>query len=301
MDGHGPAISVILVPDTYRPSFPAGLEAFLAQTAGAQAFELVVVDWDAGPSHRTVVERMRSRSGSPSITYLRCPQRGRAAMNNLGVRHARAPLLFFCADDFIPDPSCVEAHLAYHAAHPESTRVAIGPAVATADMRRASPFLAWLEDSGELFGARFREPSAPFPPGFFYVGNASLKRSLCERAGRFDERLPFPAYDDLDYGRRLIRLGMVSELVPAARCIHDHLLTLADRRTQVGWAGAATAILSTPEGDMDERRWHFVKVHLATFRHFCLAARQGGPRIAWWRLSLASAFLAAYRRQMRSL
>ena len=296
----GPALSVIFVADTGRPSFPAGVEAFLTQTVDAGAFELLVVDWEGGPSYLPLVERARSHARAPRISYLRAPRRGRAALNNLGVSHASAPLLCFCADDFVPGPTYVESHLHYHAAHPEPTRVAIGPGVATSEMRRASPFLAWLEDSGELFGARFDEPSTPLPAGYFYLGNASLKRSLYEKAGPFDERLPFAAYDDLEYGRRLTELGMVSELVPAACCIHDHLITLADRRIQLGQAGVSAALLSTPNMRTDERRWHLLKVHIQTFREWCRSASHDGPRIAWWRLLLALAFLNAYRHQMSS-
>src|SRR5262245_5722126 len=239
-----PALSVILVADTYRPSFPEGFEAFLHQTADPRTFELVVVDWRDGPSYQSLVEKLRAHSRAPRVTYRRSPNRGRAAMNNLGVEITAAPIVCFCADDFIPGPSFVAAHLAYHAENPELTYVGVGPAVAPEEMRRASPFLAWLEDSGELFGARFQDRAAPLPSAFFYVGNASLKRSLMATAGRFDERLPFPACDDLHYGQRLRGLGMVSQLVPEAVCIHDHLVTLPDRREQVTWAGRAAVILS---------------------------------------------------------
>ena len=298
--GGGPAISVILVVDPNRASFPRGLEPFLEQTLDARAFELVVVDWEGGPPYLPILERARSHSGAPSITYLRSKGRGRAALNNLGVSRARAPILCFCADDFIPGATYVEAHLAYHTAHPEPTRVAIGAGIATDELRHVSPFLAWLEDSGELFGARFRQPSADLPAGYFYVANVSLKRSFVEQVGPFDERLPFPSHDDAEYAERLVRLGMVSELVPAARCIHDHLVTLVDRRRQCEWAGASAAILSAPQILAADRARHLKEVRRKAFRAWCEAARRDGPRIAWWRLSLLRAFLAAYRRQMAS-
>src|SRR5258705_9018328 len=107
-----PALSVILVPDTNRPSFPAGIGAFVRQTVGPLAFELVIADWEGGVSYRPLVDRVREEPCAPKVTYLRSPRRGRAAMNNLGMSHANAPLLCFCADDFVPGPSYVEAHLA---------------------------------------------------------------------------------------------------------------------------------------------------------------------------------------------
>src|SRR5262249_10713609 len=110
-----PDISVILVPDTYRPSFPSGLDALRVQNG---RYAIVLVDWEGGPSYRHLLD------GLPG-TYARCPLRGRAAMNNLGVAKARAPLLCFLADDFVPGPGFVEAYLAHHAARPEPTRIGI--------------------------------------------------------------------------------------------------------------------------------------------------------------------------------
>src|SRR6185369_7872389 len=165
--GGGPAISVILAADTYRGVHPARLEAFLEQSAGTDAFELITVDWARDPRYRPLVERLASHARAPRLEYVSTAARGRAAMNNLGVARARAPLLCFCADDFIPCRTFVASHLAYHAAHPEPTRVAIGPAASPPEMRRASPFLVWLEDTGQLFGAPLHDPAQPLPPRFF--------------------------------------------------------------------------------------------------------------------------------------
>ena len=297
-EGTDPAISVILVPDTFRASFPSGLDAFLRQTAAPTTFELVVVDWEGGPSHQHLVARLRSDPRAPRVTYVPCARRERTVLNNLGVARAAAPILCFCADDFVPDPGYVAAHVAYHAAHPETTRVAIGPGVAPPEMRRASPFLAWLEDSGELFGMRFREPPSAVPEAYFFLANTSMKRAFFDEAGPFDERLPFPAYDDLEYGWRLHRRGMVSELVPAARCVHDHLIWLADRCVQAGWAGTSAALLSEADVPVDERGCHVAKLHVATLRQWWRDARRDGPRVARWRLAVHAAFLRGYRRQM---
>jgi GT2 family glycosyltransferase len=300
-DGPAVELSVIIVPDTRRSAFPGGLEAFLGQSTGPEAFELVVVDWLSGPSYEPVVDRLRAHPRAPRVVYRRSAGRGRGAMNNVGVAHARGATLCFCADDFVPGPTFVEAHLAFHARCPEPTSVAIGAGLAPDALRDASPFLEWLEDSGELFGVQFRDPAAALPPGYFYIGNASMKRSLVERAGPFDERFEFSAGDDLEYGQRLASLGMRSELVPGARCIHDHPLTLADRREQMSWAGRSSAILAAPSGSPRARAIAraraTARVHLDTLRDWGRAARRDRPRAALWRLALAWAFLDGYRRE----
>jgi GT2 family glycosyltransferase len=295
------AMSVILVPDTYRASFPGDLEAFLAQSSGSDAFEIVVVDWQSGPSYEGIVDRLRAHPRAPRMVYARSAGRGRAAMNNLGVAHARGATLCFCADDFVPGPTFVEAHLSFHARRPDPMAVAIGPGLAPAGLRDTSSFLSWLEDSGELFGVPFPDPAATLPPGFFYVGNTSLKRSLVELAGPFDERFPFPAGDDLEYGRRLARLGSRSELVRDAWCTHDHLVTLADRRVQMTWAGRSTSMLAAQAGSAGVRRMHreraAAREHLRSLRAWARAVPHSGPRVAMWRLALAWSFLDGYRRE----
>ena len=290
-----PLISVIVAADASRAAFPGELRAFLDQTAGARSFELIVVDWQGGPSHQHVVDALRAERRAPTTKYARSPERGRAALNNLGVAHAVAPILCFCADDFIPGSGYVASHLEYHTAHPATTRVAIGAGVSPDELRQASPFLRWLEDTGELFGANFRRTDTALPPGFFYIGNASFKRELYDAAGPFDERLPFAAYDDLDYGQRLLRLGTISELVPTACCLHDHLIFLEDREQQMRLAGASLAILN--QGRFGSRgHWQLFKVHLGTLRGLLTRFGHEAPRATYWRSRLASAFLTGYRR-----
>jgi len=294
-----PAISVIVAMEDDREYATAVLEGFLDQTVEPERFELLVVSWQGGRSFAAAIDRLRTQPRAPEITYLRCPTRSRAAKNNLGIAHASAPILCFCGDDFVPCASYIEAHLDYHETHPESTRVAIGPGLSPESMRCEAPFIAWLEDSGELFGARFRDSELSLPTTFFYVANSSIKRSLFERAGSFDERLPFPACDDSEYGHRLASLGMVAELVPRASCIHDHRFTLEDRLISTGWAGASHAILTTGEPNALRRARQGAALHLAPLREWCHSIPREGPRVARWRWKLASAYLSGYRRQIR--
>src|SRR3712207_9116347 len=58
-----------------------------------------------------------------------------------------------------------------------------------------------------------------------YTTNVSLKRSLLEEAGGFDEELPF-LYEDLDLGRRLHDLGLDLRYAPDAVAEHRHPATL---------------------------------------------------------------------------
>lgn len=288
-----PAISVIVAQDTYRPVLSC-LEALVTQTLPPEKYELVLVDWTHGESSEARVARVRSRPHAPVIRYARCNNRGRAAINNLGVALSSAPLLCFCADDFVPSSSFVAAHLAHHEARPESTRIGIGGALATPEMRSASPFLAWLEDSNLLFGVRFHDPAVVVPRDFFYAANVSIKRELFERVGGFNERLPFPTHDDWELGLRLAEHDTVSEWIPEAMCVHDHIVSLVDRVEQMRQAGASAAMLERRGSAVDRQSTR----RLARLVHYLLNMRHDGFVGLYWRLALASAYAAAYAREL---
>jgi GT2 family glycosyltransferase len=288
-------VSVVVVTDPYREDFRKSLVPFLEQSLSHASYELVLVDFDRRPALAPLLGALPT-ADLPRVVYVQSSKPGRAALNNLGVAMSRAPLLVFCGEDFVPGSSFVESHLAYHLANPELTRVGIGGGVAPEEMRRRSAFLRWLEDSGELFGVDFRRPEVSLPQGFFYVANASLKRAFFDAAGGFDERLPFPAYDDVDFGERLRRLGMVSAFIPGATCIHDHFVTLEGRREQLRQAGSSAAMCwSSAEAARPLERTSRGKL----LRHWLRLVRRDGPRTAYWRFTLRRAYSRAVRRQLR--
>jgi GT2 family glycosyltransferase len=289
-----PAISVIVAQDSYRPTL-ACLDAFLSQSVTSDMFEIIIVDWSAGESYETRTARARSHANAPTIKYARCKDRGRAAMNNLGVSLANAPLLCFCADDFVPGPTFVAAHLAHHELYPELNRIGVGGALAAPAMRDESPFLAWLEDNNLLFGVRFHDANVVVPPDYFYAANSSIKRELFERVGRFDEMLPFPTHDDWEFGRRLVRHDTVSEWIPGALCIHDHVLNLEERIEHMRQAGASAAMLNrrsahAPREQAARRR--------AQLRRFLTDLSRDRLVGTYWRLALACAYASAYAREL---
>jgi hypothetical protein len=120
----------------------------------------------------------------------------------------------------------VAEHLAWHRAHP-------GPGVGVlGDVRWASsvkvtPFMRWLE-----MGIQFdywRIDGVEIDWTRFYSCNVSVKRSMLERVGGFDEeRFPF-GYEDLELARRLSEHGF--QLLYNRAAAAEHLKT----ETLDGW------------------------------------------------------------------
>jgi glycosyltransferase involved in cell wall biosynthesis len=148
---------------------------------------------------------------------------GPAGARNAGARATERPLVMFLGDDTIPAADLVERHLATHCRHPEREAAAVGfvdwhPAVALNRINR------WLEWSGtqSWYASLAPEGEQEVSHWHFYTSNVSLKRELLLECDGFDEDFPFAAFEDLECGLRLSRLGLRLYYEPAAICHHLH-------------------------------------------------------------------------------
>ena len=237
-----PTISII-VPLQEHLCFDVFLEAIARQECIAFAdFEVVAVDSLYTRDWPPVVAGIRQRFPELQLSFEQIePTRSRARQLNVAIGKARADLILMLADDFIPCPRLVSLHCELHRTDSSETLVGIGPGLFPDD-GRANDFMHWLEDSGELFGVRFTDPELELPHYYFYMANTSIKRSLLQKAGCFDEDFPYDAMDDWEMGLRLLALGMRNTYVPDAWAIHEHILDLNERCRAMRQAGESAAI-----------------------------------------------------------
>ena len=235
-------LSVVTAVDDHEFDPARWFTALHAQTVDPNLFEVVAVDAYALARWREAYEAVgRRRHPQPRIVYQQIPPAGRARALNVALREASGDVIVFLAADFIPEPDFVEQHRRFHLEHPELQAVGVGKALVPPELQHG-PFARWLEDTGQLFGVPLGEGVESIPSNFFYVGNASVKRGLIDLVGRFDEDFPYSAWDDHEYKLRLLEHGMCSRLIPEATVVHEHPLTLAERRRSVHEAGQSAAI-----------------------------------------------------------
>ena len=189
----------IVIPTLGRPgSLARVLDRLERQTAPAAAFEVMVVA-DAAERDAAALEAL-SAASRLRARVLRAPRPGASAARNSGWRSAAAPLVLFLDDDVLPEPALVAEHLAWHRRHPDEATGVLGR-VRWADELKVTPFMRWLDH-----GIQFDYPAIDGVEagwGRFYTANASVKRSLLERVGGFEEQLlPF-GYEDLDLALRM--------------------------------------------------------------------------------------------------
>ena len=235
--------SIVIALNPHENDFERVLQAYLHQTAPPSSFELIVVN---GGARTDVQATLQRASRIMSVRLIEIEPRGRAAANNAGVRAAQSELIVFMADDFVPCATLVRAHIDFHR-HASARAIGIGPAF-FADGLREDLFRRWLEDSGLLFGIAFGMAGNEWPQGFFYVGNASMQRSLFEELGQFDEAFDHDLTDDFEFSLRLRRRGVRTHFLPKARCSHEHEVTLGERIEASRRSGEAARRVSARHG-----------------------------------------------------
>jgi GT2 family glycosyltransferase len=277
------------------------LDALEAQTAGEDAFEVIVANSGIALPLEAAAALARPR---------RIPVRavdaagGRAAAWNRGIAVATGELTILLSDDFLPAPELVEQHLRCHQRDPAPELVGIGPS-RFPDTIRADPFARWIEDSGHLFGVSFPTLIDQLPEGWFYCANTSAKRSFLLEAGGFDERFRDDCCDDAELGRRLLARGMRTAYLPGALAIHEHPLTLRERQDALRRAGRAHVIHDEiypaphPWNTGDRGRSFPSRSSVCTARLRAAVSRQAADRERWYGLVLERTRLRAYRREAR--
>ncbi|HEX3608982.1 MAG TPA: glycosyltransferase [Solirubrobacterales bacterium] len=234
------SLSIVIPTKDRAPALARTLAALEAQRAGEASIEAIVVDNGSGDG---TVEQVRGRAAGAAIPIrlLEQPDGGPAAARNAGVKAAGGEVLLFLGDDTEPDgPGLLRAHLDLHAARPEETYGVLGR-ITWSPRSPVTPFMRWLENGGPQFHYCELEPGPVDAASYFYSSHASVKRSLFERLGGFDERFPTAAVEDTELGTRLADAGLELDYRPELLVLHDHPTTPAQslrRSVAVGRSAA---------------------------------------------------------------
>ncbi len=296
-----PLLSTIVFCDPQHTNAGAAyLDCVLQQTLPYADFELIVADNCNRVGFRAELMALAAQHPALQCRYLSLPPGGRAAALNAGVAIARAPVIAILADDALPTPGALAAHLGFHRYNPDPLAVSIGP-MPFRDALRDDLLRRWLEDSGTLLGVSVRRHTAHWPRNFFFSGNCAMKRSLFDRIGGFDERFPWITWDDYEFGLRLTAAGGYSQLVSGALSWHEHFITLAERSGALRKGGHA-AFLHERIGAA-ERPWQKMLESATRQRHLPLPADDpqlpADRRIAVFEAHFERAFLEGYEAEAR--
>ena len=189
----------LVIPTLGRPAqLRRVLDHLDRQTAAADSFAVIVVadakDTDTDALDEAVAGR------AYATRRLQASRPGASAARNTGWREVTTPLVLFTDDDVFSEPQFVAEHLEWHRRHPEEAVGVLGR-LRWADELEVTPFMRWVERGIHFDFDAIEGTEAGW--GRFYTANASVKRSLVEKVGGFDEEgIPF-LYEDLDLAIRM--------------------------------------------------------------------------------------------------
>jgi len=280
-----PSISVV-IPTYRRPDLLDGcLTSLERQTVGHDEAEIVVVDDGSGDATQDVL-----RSWSERLPNLRAFEqalnRGPAAARNRAVGEASAELVLFLDDDVVATPDLVARHLAHHRQVTDPTQGLLGRIEWLPDLT-VTAFMRWLDGSGLQFGYDTWLRDGPVEPPYaaFYTANLSMNRQQFMDAGGFDERFPYPAYEDFELAFRLTEAGFRLEYRSDIIGYHSRAITLPDFARRMGMVAESAALMAIirPEFPIEDPGLGRIDTRRRTRLLLRLAAL-AGPRLAGGRL-----------------
>jgi GT2 family glycosyltransferase len=218
------------------------LESLRAQTLPAGDFEILVVDDCSGPDAIAVLTA--AEESTSNLRWAAQPEnRGPAAARNRAVAMADSDLLLFVDDDIVATPTLLERHLAAHAE--DRGPVGVVGHVAWLPSLEVTPFMEWLDRGTLQFGfASMHSGLQDDATSGFYTCNLSLRRSDFEGVGGFDERFPYPAYEDRELAVRLKERGFRLDYQPDALAWHSRAVTLDEFCARMVIVGESAMILN---------------------------------------------------------
>ena len=273
----------------------ATLDALGRQRLEAAEVEVVVVDngAQAGDLPREV--------GQIAVRTLREPDIGVGLARNAALAAAAAEVVLFLGDDTPPaSADLLQAHIRLHRARPEPTYAVLGR-IEWDPHLEITEFMRWLPRAGFQNAFDDLEPGPVSAATTQFSSHASMKRSLLDQAGGFDERFPF-FFEHVDLGIRLEQAGIVLDYHPELLVHHDHPQTLEGFVERMRAVGAAARVLRSrwPEAAPAEVRapawkWRLYPAADRVARGALKFRLPEGVRDRAWGVRLMAAYADGYR------
>lgn len=241
----------VLIPAYGRPErLLKTLKGYQDQNGSRDRFMVLVVD---DGSERELEELLRpafpaNRPRGLELHVIRLENnRGPAAARNAGLdwfeaRDDSPENLFITGDDMIPQPDLIDELIAEIVAWNDE-RVAILGKVEWDPELQPNRVMRLVESNGMQFGFRNLPARARLGENFFYTSSIALSRGWLRRTRmRFNEDFPFAAWEDMEFGVRAFRQGLVLCYTSRIAVKHNHRCSYRDFAERQRKAGSCARV-----------------------------------------------------------
>ncbi len=218
-NGYQYKIAVIIPTFNRQSTLKDCIDALLAQDLEISAYEIIVVD--DGSTDGTS-EMVRAFSHYPNFRYIRQDNAGPATARNAGAKLAEGKLLLFLDDDVIASKSLLRSHVDAHNKDNNTAVLGYTPFDPKCIRNRNTAYykLKW-DNMFEMFSASIE----PLHYNYFMSLNISLRKSVFDVTGGFDQRFRRADFEDTEYGYRLMLVGVPLVFCKQALALHRYETT----------------------------------------------------------------------------
>ncbi len=250
------------------------LECLDRQSVSKDIYEVIVIDdgsTDGTEKSKDKIFENTALNGR----YFYQKNKGPAKARNLGVKESKGDVLIIIGDDIWVDSDFILKHMEIHKKY--SDPVAVIGKIAWSKELTVTPFMDALENGIQFSFNTLTNDNISFKN--CYTSNVSIsKEFILKNNVFFDESFPYAAYEDIEWGYRLMKSGMKFVYQPEAFASHYHPTNLEAYSKRMVLAGKAYAFLCRLHPDFDSKKLlkpgnrinFFIKFLKAKFRMFLL-------------------------------
>ncbi|MCK5460403.1 glycosyltransferase family 2 protein [Candidatus Gracilibacteria bacterium] len=262
-----------------------GRETLLAVLDGIGACEefeaikpeiLVVFD---GKENEVIVKKIQN---DKNIKILETGEKVFASgARNLGIEKATGDIIVFIGDDTVPKKDWLKKIYDFHIKFPEKERGLLGKISWTKSLAKDS-FHKFLETGPQFNFPQIKKHGATWR--HFYTSNISVKKSLFgEVPMKFSTEFKGWGFEDIEFGYRLNKRGLVLSFDESCEVLHDHPQNFKDLIRQTIQARENAKIFEKlhPEIKILPQGGKFVLLRFLIFLSWFFVPYS--KKLFWWR------------------
>ncbi len=257
-------LSVVIPTHNRFPILKRCLQALENQEFPKHDYEVIVVDDGSTDGTRDQGKQLVTSCRFKG-QYFRQEAEGPGRARNRGIQEARGDVVLLIGDDIFAAPNFLIQHWSAHKLSPAQNHVVIGKVEWDPNLN-ITPFMSYLENGIQFSFHKLNNENVDYR--HCYTANVSVKsRLLKEGQIFFSKELPFAAYEDIEWGYRLMKAGALFRYVPEALGFHHHPVTMEAYKKRMVLAGRAYSQLRRLHPDLAQALSCKPKNGVGFFKH----------------------------------